>query len=153
MEPKKVWGVVLIVLGVFFVLGGIHRYSVANFYEKEISSLDKAMQSMDKEYLKTFGNSNANLFSAFYDKNENEKLFKNAKISCIFSVLLGIACSVFGTFLLKKTNTKIPIEPIVKKNFDELKLNLNVTEKNQTNSAEDKKKDDDTRWMPPEMRA
>jgi len=58
-------------------------------------------------------------------------------------------CSAFPKFRYVETTAVEATE----KNFNDLKLNLNVTEIKRANLNEDKKIDDDTRWMPPGMKA
>ena len=135
MEAKKVWAVIIIVIGVMYVLGGIHGFFFATFAEKEISYMD---ESMNKAFKKIIGPSYTSYQAT---DGRYKKIMFNVKIWCFFSVLLGIVFSVSGTVLLNKTNS-MPIDS-KEKCINEPIMNLNVTEKD---------KDDERKWMPPELR-
>lgn len=139
MNAKSVWGVVLILLGVFFVLSSLTTLGEIQFFEDEITP---SINSLSK----LFGNS-AYQFNRDINGYMNDELTK-AKAGCFFRMILGILLSVIGTWMLK-TN------PLKKLNFDEEIDYSELTERKwrlDSNSEKENAPDDDTRWMPPEMR-
>ena len=55
MNAKKVWGIILIIVGVLFILGGASKYYDTLVIEKSLSTLDQMTNQM-------IGKSNADLF-------------------------------------------------------------------------------------------
>jgi len=147
MEPKKVWSVIIIVLGVSIVIGGFQGLYFAYFCEREIASYDNQAEYFDKTFHRNYGESSStylNLYKIL--TSDMDRSFSTEKIICFFSMLIGAVCSIVGTLLLKKKVK--PNNP----DHNDKQFNFNIAEVKQDNSKKDKIKDDDTRWMPPEMR-
>ena len=90
MSPKKIWGIVFIVLGVVAVIIGMSRYHDTVFYGNEILSMNAAVAGEVKKL------GMGNLFNADY-----EGLIRREKFISVISILLGISFSIFGTFMIK----------------------------------------------------
>ncbi len=99
MNPKKVWGIVLILLGVLFVLDGISGYHDTSFYGNEIESMGR----MIKKYGGKVGNE-------LYNADQYQDIIRKEKIKYIFILLLGVAGAIGGTLMLKDSYTPKTIE-------------------------------------------
>ena len=99
MNPKKVWSIILIVLGVLFILGGINGCYEASFYGNEIESSGKLIQ-------KYGGKLGSELFDVEYYRG----VILKEKIKCVLFLLLGVAGALSGTWMLKNSE---PIRVVV----------------------------------------
>ena len=107
MNPKKVWSIILIVLGVLFILGGINGCYEASFYGNEIESSGKLIQ-------KYGGKLGSELFDVEYYRG----VILKEKIKCVLFLLLGVAGAIGGTLMLKKSDSYIPIDENVEDDFE-----------------------------------
>ena len=99
MNPKKVWSIILIVLGVLFILGGINNYHDASLFGKEIESMDK----MVKKY-------GGKVATELYNADQYRGLAQREKFKSVLLILLGIAGAISGTWMLKNSE---PIRVVV----------------------------------------
>lgn len=90
MNPKKVWGIILIVFGVLAVIGGISHYHDTTFFGNEIMSMNAAVSSQLNKY--GMGNLANTDYSGF---------IRREKYLSLMSVVVGIAFAVIGTFMIK----------------------------------------------------
>lgn len=144
MNPKNVWGIILIVLGVLFILNGIIDFQEISVVENEISLLNKT-------YIRFFGKSNLNLLED--GLNHSHALLQNAKVKCTLSILLGIAGAFFGTLMLKGRGSSRPSkieQHVTSYNNDPLQSMIN--DKFSMQNQKDKSENDNLRWMHPDMR-
>lgn len=88
MTLKKVWGVIIIVVGIFMVFNGATKIYEADFYGNEI----KVMEQQFSKY----GNTN------LLDTGRYLKIMKQEKENGTYGILLGIALSIGGTLLISK---------------------------------------------------
>ena len=96
MTAKKLWAIILIVVGVVFFLGGIKAYHEAHIYRNELKYIDNQF-------------SRAGL-GRLDDSGRYERLLHNEKVKGIIGSLLGIAMAIGGTMLLpqkKRKNTVV----------------------------------------------
>ena len=93
MSPKKVWSIILIVLGVLFILGGINGYHETSFYGDEIESMGR----MIKKY-------GGNVANKFFNADQNHGIIRKEKFKNILILLLGVAGAIIGTSMLKNSN-------------------------------------------------
>ena len=99
MNPKKVWAIVLVVLGVLFILAGINGCYEASFYGNEVESSGKLINKYGGKIGREF-------FNVEYYRG----VILKEKIKCIFILLLGVAGAIGGTLMLKKSDSYIPID-------------------------------------------
>ena len=90
MNPKNVWSIVLIVVGVGFVIGGVGGLFDATFYGNEIEN----MNHLIRKY------TNSTVINDLINIEGSRNVIRNTKIYCIISMLIGIAGAVCGTLLL-----------------------------------------------------
>jgi hypothetical protein len=99
LDPKKVWGVVLIVLGVLAILLGASNYHIFSMAD-EVFTAEQAM------YQQLLG-------------------VKAKKGLCLMSIVVGLLFSIFGTLMIKDTiNTLENIRYKFDKVVDELLLDF-----------------------------
>jgi len=99
MSPKKIWGIVFIVLGVVGIIGGFSRYHNTAFYGKEILTMNAAVAGEVKKL------GMGNFFNADY-----EGLIRREKFISVISIILGISFSIFGTFMIKDETPRPAID-------------------------------------------
>lgn len=102
MTPKKVWGVIIIVVGIFMFFNGATKCSEADFYGNEI-------QTMGRQISKYGG------VKSFNSKHY-EKIIEQEKTNGVIGAILGLAFAVGGTFLLFEKKYKYSER--TKSNFD-----------------------------------
>ncbi len=113
MDPKKVWGVVLIVLGVLAILLGASNYHIFSMAD-EVFTAEQAM------YQQLLGVKAKNLGA--YDA---QGLLLREKGLCLISIVVGLLFSIFGTLMIKDTiNTLENIRYKFDKVVDELLLDF-----------------------------
>lgn len=141
MNAKKVWGIILIIVGVLFILGGASKYYDTLVIEKSLSTLDQMTNQM-------IGKSNADLFglNKYVAANQRmtSELFNDLKIRYVLFILLGIFCSINGTFLLNNASplkTKHPTDDY-SNGYTETTPSV-FCEDTETNEPKD-----DSKWMP-----
>ena len=97
MTAKKVWGVIIIVLGVLCILGGARDYN-------DTLDLERGLYSIDQMTKQMIGKSNSARFglNKYIDANQKMtgELLNDLRQRSILSILLGISLSIFGTYLL-----------------------------------------------------
>ena len=92
MTVKKIWGIILIILGVVVtIIGLLAIYSV---YDQSIQI--EAMKQM-------MGNNGTNMFNAM---GVNQEAITNGYIKSSILTIVGIGLSVFGTKLISKEEEK-----------------------------------------------
>jgi hypothetical protein len=96
MSPKKVWGVILIVLGVLGVLGGTN-----NYHELEVAG--DVLVAAEQSFSGNFGQYVSGTFGGF----DPHGLIEREKWSSIVGVLVGILLSIIGTLMLRSTTPQI----------------------------------------------
>lgn len=89
MNPKHVWSVILIVIGVLFVISGITGFYSVSFYGQEIEYTDQLM----KKHGGRIGND-------FLNTERYHAVIQNSKLINIIQILLGILGSICGIILL-----------------------------------------------------
>jgi hypothetical protein len=92
MTPKKVWAVIIIVLGILFFFGGLKTYYDAGFYTKEIRDMGKQISIAG--------------YGRFFDSKRYQTLAENEKAKGIIASLVGIAMTIGGTMLLEEKEKK-----------------------------------------------
>jgi hypothetical protein len=92
MAPKKVWAVIIIVLGILGFFGGVKTYYEADFYGNEIGDMGNQIAGVG--------------YDQFFDSKQYQSLVENEKVKGIIASLLGIAMAIGGTMLLKDTKRK-----------------------------------------------
>lgn len=92
MTPKKIWGVIIIVVGIFMIFNGATKSYEAEFFGNEIMSMERQISN--------YGGSN------FSNSRKYQKLIEQEKNNGLAGVLLGISMAIGGTLLLRdKRNT------------------------------------------------
>jgi hypothetical protein len=92
MAPKKVWAVIIIVLGILGFFGGVKTYYEADFYGNEIRDMGKQISGAG--------------YDRFFDSKRYQTLVENEKAKGVIASLLGIAMAIGGTILLYNTKKK-----------------------------------------------
>jgi hypothetical protein len=92
MTAKKVWGVIIIIVGIFLFFSGAKKYYEADFYGNEIKSMGK--------FLSETGG------SQFFDSKRYQKLVESEKANGVVGSLFGIAMAIGGTLLLRVKKKK-----------------------------------------------
>ncbi len=99
VNAKKVWGIILVVLGVIFFLSGIVGYYEASFYGNEI----EIMNQMINKY-------GGKIINQFLSAERYEEVIQRTKAIYIIMALLGIAGAVCGTLMLKDPQSSVALE-------------------------------------------
>jgi len=101
MDPitKKVWGVMFIVLGVLLVMEGASEYSDTLYLKKSLTALDRISTQMANKSDTSLSGLDKFVKSG---QQASYELINHLQIRNILAILLGICCSICGTFLLKK---------------------------------------------------
>ena len=92
MTAKRVWAVIIIVLGVGLFLNGLETYFFAGFVGNEIEYMGQQASKAG--------------FGQFYDSKRDQRLVQTSKAGAVLSSLLGIAMAVGGTMLLNEKKKK-----------------------------------------------
>lgn len=95
MTPKKVWGVIIIVLGILIFLSNVSSFNMSDSLLNDI-----------QYYSSKYGNNKS------FDSNHYLKEIEQKKTSSSIGMLLGIAMAIGGTLLLKVKKASIPKHPI-----------------------------------------
>ncbi len=90
MDPKKVWSIIFIVLGVLFILGGIGGYHTSALYGNEIEPMGRMIKNYGGKY-------GGNVQNEFFGLEQAQAIIRREKIGYIFMILLGIAGAIGGT--------------------------------------------------------
>jgi hypothetical protein len=96
MSPKKVWGVILIVLGVLGVLGGAN-----NYHELEVAG--GLLIAADQTLSRNFGQYASGTLGGF----DAHGLIAREKWSSIGGVVVGILLAIIGTMMLRRATPQI----------------------------------------------
>ena len=91
MRKYRVLGIVMVVVGVAFIIGGMSRYSDAVFLGKDILTMNTAIAG---ELKKTAMQDTVN--------PDYNRLIGLGKISSLALALLGFSFSIMGTLVMKK---------------------------------------------------
>ena len=135
MNPRNVWGMIIIILGVLSVLGAMNGFYELYVFEQDTVAMSKMVESSpfaSPEIATAFG----------IDTDNVKKSFNQERIKCFAALLLGILLSVVGTLMLKKKVDEIPNQLDIDYESEDFTFDEAISETNE----------DDTRWMPPEMR-
>ena len=174
MTPKKVWGLIIIVLGILCFLNGARMFA-------EVEQI-----KLIEQQLSIFSGKNTHAAS-----NITQKITKNVQSKGVANVLIGIAMAIFGTLMLsdnkKKQNldyhktdsthsnggpaviteperkelSTIEINPPEINETDNLTDSIQINKKPQIKpakiinmqSGKDELESEETKWMPPEDKA
>lgn len=91
MDPKKVWGVVLVVLGVLAVIGGASNY-------RDYSMAADAYAAGTAAYQRLLGVKTTSL-----DIIDVPGMLQREKGLSLMGIVVGLLLSIFGTLMLKDT--------------------------------------------------
>ena len=92
MAAKKVWAVIIIVVGVGFFLNGLDTYFVAGFVGNEIKYTERQAAKAG--------------FGRVYDFKRDQRLLETSKVGAVLQSLLGIAMAIGGTMMLNEKKRK-----------------------------------------------
>lgn len=100
MTAKKMWGCILIVLGVLAIVSGVDAYFSMNL-------LDNAMNSLPFKY------SGIQSFDTLLYQSQKQyaEASRYARVMSVIRVLAGIALSVWGTMLMREEDKSTQVEP------------------------------------------
>ncbi|MBC8438261.1 MAG: hypothetical protein H8D87_01050 [Deltaproteobacteria bacterium] len=133
MTPKKVWAVIIIVIGIYMIYIGATKCYEADFYGNEIKHMDKQLAQ--------FGG------SQFFDSKRYQNLLENEKNNGVIGLLLGVAVAIGGTLLLREKKKKYTPESYAfDTNTNKIDRSFELKETQPEPTAKDNSK-----WMPPEM--
>ena len=96
MSPKKVWGVILIVLGVLGVLGGAN-----NYHELEVAG--DVLIAAEQSFSRNFGQLASGSLGGF----DAHGIIAREKWSSIAGVLVGIMLAIIGTLMLRRATPQV----------------------------------------------
>ena len=96
MSPKKVWGVILIVLGVLGVLGGANNYH-------ELAVAGDVLIAAEQTVTRNFGQYASGTLRGF----DAHGIIAREKWSSIAGVLVGIMLAIIGTMMLRRATPQI----------------------------------------------
>jgi hypothetical protein len=88
MTPKKIWGVIIIILGIFLFFNGASKCYEAEFYGNEIQSMGRLLSKSGSD--------------KFFNTNRYQKLIEQEKTNGVIGALIGIAMAVGETLLLRE---------------------------------------------------
>lgn len=92
MTAKKVWAVIIIVVGVGFFLNGLETYFVADFVGNEMKYTERQAAKAG--------------FGRIYDFKRDQRMLQTSKVGAVLGSLLGIAMAVGGTMWLNELKRK-----------------------------------------------
>jgi drug/metabolite transporter (DMT)-like permease len=92
MTAKKVWAIIIIVVGVVFFVGGIKAYNEAELYGTESKYIEKEIAKTGQDQI--------------FDLKRYEKLGETEQFKGIMGALLGIFMAIGGTMLLPPKKKK-----------------------------------------------
>lgn len=87
MTPKRVWGVIIILVGIFLIFSGATKSYEADFFGNEIMSMERQISK--------YGG------SVLSDSKKYQKIVEQEKFNGAIGVLLGILMAIGGTLLLR----------------------------------------------------
>lgn len=96
MTPKKVWGVIVIVVGIYLVFTGFTNYQEADYFLQEIKHMERQFTAPGSQ------------ITLLDERTSNH--FAEIKIGGIVAIILGILLSIGGTLLLsnrKRSGDKV----------------------------------------------
>jgi len=96
MSPKKVWGVILIVLGLLSVIGGTN-----NYHELEVAGY--VLIAAEQSFARDFGQHALGTVGGF----DAHGLIEREKWSSIAGVLVGVMLAIVGTMMLRRATPQI----------------------------------------------
>jgi hypothetical protein len=92
MTAKKVWAVIIIVVGVGFFLNGLQSFFFAGFLGSEI------------QYMETQASRAG--FGGIYDFKRDQRLVQTSRVGAALGSLLGITMAIGGTMWLNEQKKK-----------------------------------------------
>lgn len=92
MTPKKVWSVIIIVLGIVFFLYGVKTYNETSFVGNEIRDMGQQLSRAG--------------YGQLLDSKRYERLIENEKVKGVLLSVLGIAMAIGGTMMLSEKKKK-----------------------------------------------
>lgn len=98
MDPKKVWGLILIILGVLFFLGGIANFCRIN---TEVFELRALVQGLDQQLGSFYNKRDRNILSSQFSNAYFKEYVKRQKFYSIVSTILGFIMSWIGTDMIR----------------------------------------------------
>ena len=101
MTAKKIWGVIIIVLGIFMVYNGASKIYEAEFVGNEFKSMGFMLSQYGGD--------------KYFNVNYYLNILEQQKIGGVIGILIGIAMSIGGTLLLREKR-----KPILVKLVDDL---------------------------------
>jgi hypothetical protein len=107
ITAKRVWGIVLIVVGVVFLLGGLTSYYDADNAEKEIRRVRSLTPTLGKGFDSTY--------SAVLAYTNLPAEISQTKRYSIAGLIVGVALASLGTLMLKETEA--PCRPRPRPDF------------------------------------
>ena len=99
MSPKKVWSIILIVLGVFAVIGGAGNYHKLQISGSSTLALDESLAITSGQYS-----------TSISEGSDNQGFVYREKVLSIIGLLIGISLSVIGTLTIKENRAKPAME-------------------------------------------
>jgi hypothetical protein len=93
MTAKKIWGIVLIVLGVLAVLSGLGEI-------RDAQSMDQLVGN----FVRQVGGTNAKTF---------QKALQEAQFAGIVRALIGVGLAIWGTWMVNDSGSKNAVVPII----------------------------------------
>jgi hypothetical protein len=92
MTAKKVWSVIIIVVGVGLFLNGLDSYFLAGFVGNEIKYMERQAAKAG--------------FGRIYDFKRDQNLLETSKAGAVLQSLLGITMAIGGTMMLSEKKKK-----------------------------------------------
>ena len=97
MTAKNVWGVIMIVLGIFMIINGATKCHEADFCGNEIQLLDRQLSKYVGDEI--------------FNAKRYVEIFKQEKTYGIIGAFMGIAMAIGGTYLLRGKKDSISVLP------------------------------------------
>lgn len=90
MTPKKIWGVIIIAVGIFMIFNGASKYHAAVFAQDEIRITERQIQKYS-----------GLLATEAFDVTRYKELCRREKIYGIIGILIGLTMAGGGTLMLR----------------------------------------------------
>jgi hypothetical protein len=98
MSPKKVWSIILIVLGVFLIIGGVSNYYDLNFAQGMLPESDA---NLTKLYGAKAGTAGSDIW---------KKVIHREQVISVIKIIFGVITLLIGTLLITRAKPELAFD-------------------------------------------